>query len=130
MSRECARYFSRMAVKNSEVKPNYQGRGVTEKGYGPLRGKRQDLVDKTYLRGFVLIESENLLGLPGYQFTEVREVARGNRIRAVFHRRGFRARTAIGRNLRTKDKRLRQLRHENWGERRTVLELESRSSIA
>jgi hypothetical protein len=47
-------------------------------------GKRQKLIDKTYLRGFVLIESEVLLGLPGYQITRVDQEAGWNRIRAVF----------------------------------------------
>jgi len=72
-----------------------------------------------------LIESEALLGLPGYQITEVREVAGWNWIRAVYTGR-ICCPDCGGENLRTKDKRLRKLRHENWGERRTVLELETR----
>lgn len=72
-----------------------------------------------------MIESEALLGLPGYQITEVREVAGCNRIRAVFTGK-ICCPHCEGETLRTKDKRLRTLRHENWGERWTVLELESR----
>ena len=72
-----------------------------------------------------MIQSEALLGLPGYQITEVREVAGWNRIRAIFTGE-VSCPDCKGTNLRTKDKRLRSLRHENWGERRTVLELESR----
>jgi len=72
-----------------------------------------------------LIESEALLGLPGYQITEVQEVAGWNRIRAVY--RGKVCCPHCGaESLRTKDKRWRKLRHENWGERRVILELESR----
>ncbi len=72
-----------------------------------------------------MIESEALLGLPGYQITEVREIEGWNRIRAVFTGKTCCPHCGAG-NLRTKDKRLRSLRHENWGERRTVLELETR----
>jgi transposase len=72
-----------------------------------------------------LIESEALLGLPGYQITEVKQEAGWNRIRAVFT-----GKTACphceATALRSKDRRWRKLRHENWGERRTVLELETR----
>jgi transposase len=71
------------------------------------------------------MESEALLGLPGYQITEVKEEAGWNRIRAVFTG-GVSCPDCQGTNLRTKDKRVRRLRHENWGERRTVLERESR----
>ena len=67
-----------------------------------------------------MIESEALLGLPGYQITEVKEVAGWNRIRAVFTGKiGCPHCEATA--LRSKDKRLRKLRHENWGERRTLL---------
>jgi transposase len=72
-----------------------------------------------------LIESEALLGLPGYQITEIREVAGWNRIRAVFTGK-ICCPGCGGESLRSKDKRLRRVRHENWGERRTVLELETR----
>jgi transposase len=72
-----------------------------------------------------LIESEALLGLPGYQITEVREEAGWNRIRGVFAGK-ISCPHCEGTALRTKDRRIRKLRHENWGERRTVLELETR----
>ena len=75
-----------------------------------------------------MIESEALLGLPGYQITEVKEVAGWNRIRAVFTGKTCCPHCA-GTDLRTKDRRLRRLRHENWGERRVVLELESRKYV-
>jgi transposase len=72
-----------------------------------------------------LIESEALLGLPGYQITELREVAGWNWMRAVYTGSIYCPHCG-GENLRTKDKRLRKLRHENWGERRVMIELESR----
>jgi transposase len=72
-----------------------------------------------------LIESETLLGLPGYQVTEVREVGGVNRIHAVFTGKLVCPHCG-GTELRTKDRRRRTVRHENWGTRKTVLELESR----
>jgi len=72
-----------------------------------------------------LIRSEAVLGLPEYQITAIEEVGGRVRISARF----------IGKvlcphcgetKLRMKDFRLRRLRHESWGVRHCVVELETR----
>src|SRR6185312_12580697 len=80
---------------------------------------------KTYLRGNVLIESEVLLGLPEYEITAVEEIAGQIHIRARFKGR-IGCPHCGGGKLRLKDRRTRCLRHESWGMRQSVLELETR----
>lgn len=72
-----------------------------------------------------MISSEAITGLPEYEVTSVEQEAGWVRIRVRYlgevscpHCRGT--------QLRVKDRRTRCLRHEDWGERRTVLELETR----
>ncbi len=72
-----------------------------------------------------MIRSEAVLGLPGYQITGIEERSGEVRISARYagpiscpHCGGVR--------LRVKDRRIRQLRHESWGVRHSVLELDSR----
>jgi len=72
-----------------------------------------------------LIRSEAVLGLPGYQITGMEE--RSGRVRLSARYTGPIACPECGGvRLRAKDRRLRRLRHESWGVRHTVLELESR----
>jgi transposase len=71
-----------------------------------------------------LISPEAVLGLPGYQITGIEEVAGMVKISA--RHAGPRACPDCGsQRLRTKDKRWRQPRHESWGLRHCILELES-----
>jgi transposase len=70
------------------------------------------------------MESEVLLGLPGYQITGIEEQAGQVRIRAR-HGGPIRCPYCEGEKLRSRDRRLRQLRHESWGLRRVLLELET-----
>lgn len=72
-----------------------------------------------------MIESEVLLGLPEYELTAVEERARQIHLRAQFVGRISCAHCGEGKR-RAKDRRTRRLRHENWGMRKTVLELETR----
>lgn len=71
------------------------------------------------------MESEVLLGLPGYQITGIEEQAGQVRIRAR-HDGPIRCPHCEGEHLRSRDRRVRQLRHESWGQRRVLLELETR----
>jgi transposase len=72
-----------------------------------------------------LIRSEAVLGLPGYQLTGVEEQAGKLRISARYTGTISCPRCG-GNHLRLKDMRRRQPRHESWGLRQCVLELESR----
>ncbi len=72
-----------------------------------------------------MIRSEAVLGLPGYQITGMEEVAGKLRISVRFVGRVF-CPDCQSESLMLKDKRVRRPRHESWGMRHTVLELESR----
>lgn len=72
-----------------------------------------------------MIRSEAVLGLPDYQITAIEVIAGKVRISVEFvgavccpH--------CEGTNLRVKDRRIRRPRHESWGARHCVLELETR----
>jgi transposase len=72
-----------------------------------------------------LISSEAVLGLPGYQITDVEEVA--GRVRITVRHIGPKSCPHCNsQRLRLKDKRIRRPRHESLGLRHSVLELESR----
>ena len=80
--------------------------------------------DKTILRRYVLISPEAVLGLPGYQITEIREQA--GMIRISARQEGAKCCPHCqSPQLRLKDKRWRRVRHESWGLRHCVLLLES-----
>lgn len=67
---------------------------------------------------------DKVIGLPGYQITGIEEVAGMVRISARYE--GSKACPDCGsQRLRLKDKRMREPRHECWGLRHCVLELES-----
>jgi transposase len=72
-----------------------------------------------------LIRSEAVLGLPGYQITGIEEQAGKIRISARFAG-GVKCPNCQSQRLRLRDKRQRTLRHESWGLRHCVLQLESR----
>ena len=72
-----------------------------------------------------MIRSEVLLGLPEYEVTAVEEIAGQVHIRAEFRGR-VSCPHCDSTKLRLKDRRRRRLRHESWGTRKTVLELETR----
>jgi len=72
-----------------------------------------------------LIRSEAIIGLPEYQVTGIEETEGRIRIRAVFTGE-VRCPHCTGARLRVKDRRIRRLRHESWGTRLSVLELETR----
>jgi transposase len=71
-----------------------------------------------------LISSEAVIGLPGYQITGIEEVAGMIRI-SVLHAGPKSCPDCGSAQLRLKDKRLRLPRHESWGLRHCILELES-----
>ena len=72
-----------------------------------------------------MIRSEAVLGLPGYQITGIEE--RSGRVRISARYTGPKSCPHCGgEQLRLKDRRVRQLRHESWGVRHCVLELETR----
>ena len=72
-----------------------------------------------------MIRSEAVLGLPEYQITAIEEVA--GKIRISAHFTGSVVCPGCnGTQLRVKDKRVRRPRHESWGTRPCVLELETR----
>jgi transposase len=71
-----------------------------------------------------LIRSEAVLGLPGYQITGIEEVAGMVRISARHEGPNLCPHCGSDR-LRTKDKRMREPRHECWGLRHCSVELES-----
>ena len=71
-----------------------------------------------------MISSEAVLGLPGYQITGIEE--REGRVRLSARYTGpIACPQCEGTRLRNKGRRIRQLRHENWGTRHSVLELET-----
>ena len=71
-----------------------------------------------------MIRSEAVLGLPGYQVTGIEE--REGRVRLSARSSGPIACPHCGGiRLRNKGRRVRQLRHESWGTRHSVLELET-----
>ena len=71
-----------------------------------------------------MIRSEAVLGLPGYQLTGIEESAGEVRI-SVRHAGPRSCPHCHSERLRLKDKRMRQPRHESWGLRHCILELES-----
>lgn len=71
-----------------------------------------------------MIRSEAVLGLRGYQINGIEEVAGKVRI-AVRHGGTVACPHCQSQQLRIKDRRLRRPRHESWGLRHCVLELES-----
>jgi transposase len=71
-----------------------------------------------------LISSEAVLGLPGYQITGIEEVA--GKVRISARHGGPRCCPHCNsERLRLKDKRMRRPRHESWGLRHCILEVES-----
>lgn len=71
-----------------------------------------------------MISSEAVLGLPGYQITGIEE--RSGTVRITARHVGPKSCPHChGSRLRRKDKRWRQPRHESWGLRHCILELES-----
>jgi transposase len=88
-------------------------------------GANLPLSDKTFLRGKVLIRSEAVLGLPEYQITAIEETDGFVRIAARFTGEVLCPHCGESK-LRMKDLRLRRTRHESWGTRNCVLELETR----
>jgi transposase-like protein len=72
-----------------------------------------------------LISSEALLGLPGYQITGVEERS-GVVTLSVRYTGPINCPFCEGQQLRVKALRMRRLRHESWGLRATVVELETR----
>ena len=72
-----------------------------------------------------MISSEAIIGLPEYQVTEIEEQQGGVRLR-VRYEGEVACPHCQGKDLRIKDRRLRRLRHESWGTRRSVMELETR----
>lgn len=71
-----------------------------------------------------MIRSEAVLGLPGYQITGIEEQSGMVKI-SVRHAGPISCPQCGGRRLRLKDRRWRQPRHESWGLRHCILELES-----
>lgn len=67
---------------------------------------------------------EKLIGLPGYQITGIEEGPEVFRI-SVRHEGTPACPECHGEHLRLKDKRIREPRHESWGQRHCILELES-----
>jgi transposase len=72
-----------------------------------------------------LIRSEAVLGLPEYQITAIEEAGGQVRIAARFIGKVLCPHCG-GSNLRMKDLRIRRPRHESWGVRHCVIELETR----
>lgn len=72
-----------------------------------------------------MIRSEAIVGLPEYEVTAVDELAGEIRIAVRFTGRVLCPHCGEEK-LRPKDRRIRRPRHESWGERRVVLELETR----
>lgn len=71
-----------------------------------------------------MISSEAITGLPEYEVISIEEAGGCVRIR-VRYRGEVSCPHCGGKQLRSRDRRIRCLRHEDWGERHTVLELES-----
>jgi transposase len=75
-----------------------------------------------------LIRSEAIVGLPEYQVTSIEE--RGGVVRIGVRFTGQVACPHCGeQKLRTKDRRTRRPRHESWGTRQCVIELETRKYL-
>ena len=72
-----------------------------------------------------MIRSEAVIGLPDYEITGIEENEGMVRIRAV-HRGEVKCPGCGGARLRSRGRRLRNPRHESWGTRLCVMELESR----
>ena len=71
-----------------------------------------------------MIRSEAILGLPGYQVTGIEE--RNGRVKLSARYSGpIACPHCGGQRLRNKGRRIRKLRHESWGTRHAVLELET-----
>jgi transposase len=66
-----------------------------------------------------------VLGLPDYEITGIEEREGWIRISARY-KGPISCPHCGGKQLRLKDRRMRMLRHESWGVRRSILELESR----
>ncbi len=75
-----------------------------------------------------MISEKAILGLPDYQITDIEEVAGEVRIRARYTGPVSCAHCG-SMKLRQKDRRVRSLRHEFWGTRAVVLELDSRKFL-
>lgn len=75
-----------------------------------------------------MISSEAIVGLPEYQVTGIEETGGEVRIRVRFEGK-ISCPECKSEKLRTKDRRIRRPRHESWGSRRCVLELETRKWI-
>ena len=72
-----------------------------------------------------MISSEVIMGLPGYKITDIEEKGGGLRIKAEYS--GAVSCPDCGSSrLRRRDLRVRELRHESWGLRHTVVELTTR----
>lgn len=72
-----------------------------------------------------MINSEAVLGLPGYQVTSIEEKEGQVRI-AARHVGPISCPQCGGTRLRVKDRRVREVRHEDWGERHSIVALETR----
>jgi transposase len=72
-----------------------------------------------------LIRSEAVIGLPDYEITGIEEIAGKVRISVRFSGE-VACPHCRGKTLRLKDRRIRRPRHESWGVRNSVLELETR----
>ena len=72
-----------------------------------------------------MISEEAIVGLPGYQITNLEEVNGEVRI-SVRYRGPVCCPHCGGERLRVKDRRIRRPRHDSWGSRHTVLLLETR----
>ena len=75
-----------------------------------------------------MISSEAIVGLPEYQVTAIEEVGGEVRITVRFVGK-VACPQCSSEKLRPKDRRIRRPRHESWGARRCVLELETRKWI-
>ena len=74
------------------------------------------------------MESAVILGLPGYQITNIGEKAGQVRI-SVRYEGPIRCPHCDGERLRSRDQRVRHVRHESWGLRRVALELETHKFV-
>ena len=88
-------------------------------------GQAYPQADKTDIEVKVLISSEAVVGLPCYEVTKLEQDSFCVRICA--HYVGLiKCAFCSGSSLRLRDRRVRELRHENWGERRVELHLETK----
>lgn len=118
---------ARDQIENAGVKDcDSEPRNASEVGLYAVNGGKPSLrLIKRTCRGNVLISTESIIGLPEYELTSIEEVAGQIRIRARYIG-PVKCPHCQGDQLRRKDKRLRRPRHESWGQRHTVVELESR----